>query len=195
MSISSQPPTRQTGVQRSRSSLLGPAVFDAMLEQKRSDTSTLQPRPQIDLDSLKPCPTSTLSTPHKSREDSITPPAKQSSGLLPALASKIAEQMQTKRDEALTSSTPGCALHQPGTPWSSSLQTAAPAPAQTQHAMSTSLGMSDAYVAAMAKTAQLTAELTAFKAGQGAGLDKVQWAASARQTAFKVCSCLPRAVL
>lgn len=187
MSISSQPPTRLTSLQRSRSNLLGPAAFDAILEPKASDTCTLQQWLQADPSEAKPH----FKNSQPSCDSNAVSLAKQGSGLLPALASKIAEQLQSRRDEAHTSGNLSSCISQLAEQSCTLPQPDLQAQAEQQSAVSNSLGVANAFAAATAAAtadaAQLTAELAAFKAGQGVALDAARWAASAKQTAQKVC--------
>ena len=187
MSISSQPPTRLTSLQRSRSNLLGPAAFDAILEPKASDTCTLQQWVQADPSEAKPH----FKSSQPSCDSNAVSLAKQGSGLLPALASKIAEQLQSRRDEAHTSGNLSSSVSQLAEQSCTLPQPDLQAQAEQQSAVSNSLGVADFLAAATADAAQLTAELAAFKAGQGVALDAAQWAASAKQTAHKVCTYNP----
>ena len=185
MSISSQPPTRLTSLQRSRSNLLGRAAFDAILEPKASDTCTLQQWLQADPSEAKPH----FKNSQPSCDSNAATLAKQSSGLLPALASKVAEQLQSRRDEAHTSGNLSSSVSQLAEQSCTLPQPDLQAQAEQQSAVSNSLA--NAFAAATADAAQLTAELAAFKAGQGVALDAAQWAASAKQTAHKVCTYNP----
>lgn len=222
MSISSQPFTRQASLQRSRSTVLASAALDALFEPKGSHTlqQPLYPNPQA----KKPClsgisplqqvceSTTALLTQQDAGLDlakqcakpaalslqcpSGNPDAvlKQGSGLLPALASKIAEQLQTKRNgvQANPSSSSSGPAEQS---FSVQLPSVSANPESTvtyklhqNSAVSNSVQVSDAFAAAMADAAQLTAEISSFKAGQSAGREKTHLAAAARQTAHTVCS-------
>ena len=182
MSISSQPSARLTSLQRNRSNLLGPAAFDAILEPKASDTCTSQQWLQADVPEAKPH----LTKSQPSSDSNPASPAKQGSGLLPALASKIAEKLQSKRDEVQTSGHLDSVVPKPAEQSCTLPQPDLPAQAEQQSAVSNSLGVANAFAAATADAAQLTAELTAYKAGQRMALGTAQWAASAKQTAHKV---------
>lgn len=191
MSISSQPSTRQAAMQRSRSSLLGAASYDTLIEPQLSKTFSVYDNLQqssvrtSSSFAFSPLPTCDPTGRHYSSQH-------QTHGSLPGLASQLAAQLQSQRQDTMAGDKPASPPeridHQtPAQPIADFTEHMACNAQESQAA--------DCFAIASAEAASLTTKLAAFKAGQHAVREKAALASAAKQTAYKVAwptsPCLP----